>query len=213
MHPTNPPAPTVTLDTIKNLFSDKNIHFGDKNSKNLIVEIADPSCPWCHVAGGHNPEISVQFGKKLSTDDGDYVAPVPEIKKLVDSGKASFVWIYTSGHGNGEMGTKTFYCAEEIGKFWEVHDKIMTNEGYDLLNNDVKNDKAKSQVLADFLADEVNSDQIKACLDSGKYDAKIGQDSQIATSLGITGTPGFFINTKAFPGAFSWKEMESSIKN
>ncbi len=211
--PAAPPAPKITLDTIKNLFVDKNIHFGNANNKNLIVEVADPSCPWCHVAAGKDPELSAQMGKKPVSAGGDYLPPLPEIKKLVDAGKASFVWIYTPGHGNGEMGTKALYCANEQGKFWEAHDKIMSNDGYNLLNNDVKNDKTKSQTLVDFLASAVDPTQLKTCIDSGKYDTKLQDDIKIATSLGITGTPGFFINATAFPGAYSWKDMESSIKN
>lgn len=77
---------------------------------------------------------------------GTYVAPVPEMKRLVDEGKAAFVFIYTNGHGNGEMGTKAMYCAHEKGNFWPVHDKLMSSEGYGLLNDVVKNDKTKSKI-------------------------------------------------------------------
>lgn len=209
-----PQAPTISLDTIKALFNDKNIYFGDKNSKNLFVEIADPSCPYCQVAAGHNPELNKQVGSQftMTTDGGTYIPPVPEMKKLVDQNKAAFVYIYSPGHGNGEMGTKAFYCADEKGKFWEVHDKLMTNEGYNLLNNDVKNDKTKSQLLADFLSDVSDTASMKTCLDSGKYDAKITEDTALARSLGVNGTPGFFINTTNFSGAYSWKDMEGTVK-
>lgn len=209
-----PQAPTVSLDTIKALFNDKNLTFGDKNSKNLLVEVADPSCPYCHIAGGLNPQLNKQVGPRftLVSDGGTYVAPVPEMKKLVDSGKAAFVYIYTPGHGNGEMGTKALYCANEKGKFWQVHDKIMTNEGYNLLNNAVKNDKSKSQDLANYLSDVFNSADMKTCLDSGKYDPKLQEDIQTAQKLGVNGTPGFFINTQNFAGAYSWKDMESAVK-
>ncbi len=210
-----PQAPTtVTLDTIKALFNSKNIVFGDKNSKNLLVEVADPSCPYCHVASGHNASLNKQMGSQftLVSDGGSYIPPVPEMKKLVDSGKAAFVWIYTPGHGNGEMGTKALYCANEKGKFWEVHDKLMSSEGYDLLNTQVKNDKSKSQEVANFLSDVFNTADMKACLDSGKYDAKLTEDIATARSLGVNGTPGFYINTSNFAGAYSWKDMQSSVQ-
>jgi len=209
-----PQAPKVTLDTIKALFNNKNLVLGDKNSKNLLVEVADPSCPFCHIAGGHNPELNKQSGPRftLVADGGSYVAPVPEMKKLVDAGKAAFVYIYTPGHGNGEMGTKALYCANEQGKFWQVHDKLMGSDGYNLLNNQVKNDKSKSADLANFLAGTVDTNLLKACLDSGKYDAKLQEDIQTATKLGVQGTPGFFINTQNFAGAYSWKDMESAVK-
>lgn len=201
-----PAAPTVSLDTIKGLFDKNVIKFGDANRKLIAVEIADPSCPWCHVAAGQNPEILSQMGVA-----SDYSAPVKEIKKLVDQGKASFVWIFYPGHGNGEMGTKALYCANEIGKFWEVHDLLMSNAGYDMLNTTVKNDKTKSGTLSNFLKKAMDPVAMKKCLDSGKYDATLKEDSQIAASLGIAGTPGFFLNTTSYPGAVDFSSMKPAV--
>jgi protein-disulfide isomerase len=207
-------APSASPEQIQALFTDKNIVMGNKNSKNLVVEFADPSCPYCHVAGGNNPELSAQFGEqfKSESEGGTYVAAAPKIKELVDQGKAAFVWIYFPGHGNGEMGTKAFYCAYEQGKFWEVHDKLMNNTGYELLNNQVLNDKTKSQQLVDYLSDVADAGKLKSCIDSGKYDAKLTEDTNIAKSFAISGTPGFFVNTTYFEGAYSWKDMQSAIK-
>lgn len=209
-----PQAPKITLDTIKALFNDKNLVSGDKNSQNLLVEVSDPSCPYCQAAAGRNPELSKQMGSQftLVADGGAYISPVQEMKKLVMAGKAAFVYIYYPGHGNGEMGAKALYCAHEKGKFWEVHDKLMSAQGYDLLNTQVKNDKSKSQQVADFLSDASNPADMKACLDSGKYDAKLREDTQTAIKLGVNGTPGFFINTTNFAGAYNWKDMQSSVQ-
>ena len=129
------------------------------------------------------------------------VITVTEMKKLVDSGKASFAWLYTPGHGNGEMGTKALYCAFESNKFWEVHDALMTSEGYDLLNNTIKNDNTKSVELSQFLASVFDENQMKECLDSGKHDSRLQEDVQIASGIGISGTPGFYINATNFSGA------------
>jgi protein-disulfide isomerase len=103
------------------------------------------------------------------------------------------------------------YCAFEKEKFWEVHDLLMTNAGYDLLNNTVKNDKTKSAELAEFLAPVFDATQMKACLESGKYDNRISQDTQLASGIGISGTPGFYVNETNFAGAYSWKDMESAV--
>ena len=213
-------APTVTLDQIKGLVDPKeNIVFGDKNKKLIFVEFSDPSCPYCHIAGGKNPELNKQVdeqsGRKQFTvvaDGGTYVAPVPEMKKLVDQGKAAFVWLYANGHGNGEMATKALYCAYEKGKFWPVHDTLMTKAGYDLINNTVKNDKTKAGELAEFLKQVTSSSDMKNCLDGGKYDSRTAEDQALATSMGFSGTPHFFVNTTPFVGAYSFKDMESALK-
>lgn len=206
------PAPTVALSTIKDLFNKDLIKFGDANKKVLFVEIADPSCPYCHIAAGLNSELNNQTPQfKLVKDGGTYVAPVPEMEKLVKNGQASFVWIYFPGHGNGEMGTKALYCAQEKGKFWEVHNLLMTSKGYDLLNNTVKNDKSQSGTLANFLKSAIDSNFLKGCLDSGKYDQRLSDDMIVAKSLNVQGTPGFFVNDTPFSGAYSYKDMQSIV--
>ena len=208
-----PAQPTISLDQIKNLFNKNVIKFGDANRKLLLVEVADPSCPFCQVAAGKNGELNKQMGDRftLVQDGGTYVAPVPEMKKLVDQGKAALVYMYSPGHGNGEMGAKAMYCAFEKEKFWEVHDLLMTKAGYDMLNNTVKNDKAKSGELAEFLKPAFDSTAMKSCLESGKYDSRIQEDIKLATSLGVAGTPGFFVNATNFSGAYSYKDMESAV--
>lgn len=211
----NPTQTKVDISQIKSLFNNKNITFGDENRKLLFVEVADPSCPYCHIAGGKNPELNKSVGTQfvLQQDGGSYIAPIPEMRKLVDEGKASFVYIYTNGHGNGEMATQALYCAYEKGRFWEAHDLLMSSSGYSLINDNVKNDKSKSQELANFLSSAVNTNDMKSCLDSGKYANRIQEDQAIAQSLGVTGTPGFFINETNFAGAYSWKDMESIVQS
>ncbi|KKQ75246.1 MAG: DSBA-like protein thioredoxin domain-containing protein [Candidatus Woesebacteria bacterium GW2011_GWB1_38_5b] len=209
-----PTPPAVDISQIKSLFTnDKLIKFGDENKKALFVAVEDPSCPYCSIASGLNPELNKSAGSQflLVKDGGTYVAPVIEMKKLVDQGKASFAYIYTPGHGNGEMGTKALYCAQEKGKFWEAHDTLMTNKGYDLLNNTVKNDKAKSGELSSFLASAIDSSFLKSCLDSGKYDGRLQSDIALAQELGVRGTPGFFVNDKNFAGAYNYKDMEPAV--
>ncbi|MFC1600537.1 DsbA family protein [Patescibacteria group bacterium] len=205
--------PNVSMEQIKGLFSEDLIKFGDGNSKLIFVQVSDPSCPYCSIASGQNPELNAEAGDrfKLVSDGGTYVSPVTEMKKLVDSGQASYVYIYQNGHGAGEMAQKAMYCAYEMNKFWEVHDLLMTNDGYNLINDTVKNDKNQSKTLADFLASAADSGKLKDCLDSGKYDDRIASEMELARSLGIGGTPGFFVNTTNFAGAYSWTDMQPAV--
>ncbi|MFH1899400.1 MAG: thioredoxin domain-containing protein [Patescibacteria group bacterium] len=205
-----PQQPKVELTQVKDVVNKAAIKFGDGNEKLVILEVSDPSCPYCQIAGGKNKELNTgQF--KLVADGGTYLAPVPEIRKLVDQGKASFALIYFPGHGSGEMGMKALYCAFEMRKFWEVNDLIMSNTGYNLMNNTVKNDKTQSGVLADFLGSVINASNMKSCLDSGKYDSQLTADMGLASSVGVNGTPGFYINTTNFAGAYGYDAMEPVI--
>jgi len=205
----------VGIDDVKSAFNNAAIKFGDDSRKVIFLEISDPSCPYCSIAAGYNSELNSQAGSnfKLVEDGGTYIAPVKEMKKLVDSGDASFAMLYQNGHGNGEMAMKALYCANEVGKFWEAKALLFSGDGYDLINENVKNDKTKSGVLADFLAPVVDKNTMKSCLDSGKYDAQLSTDSSTATSLGVQGTPGFFVNDKNYAGAYSYSDMESVVKS
>lgn len=203
----------VTADQVKALFTDKNITFGKKDSKVLFVEFSDPSCPYCNIAAGKNPNLNKQAGAQftMAKDGGSYIPPVPEMKKLVDAGKAGYVWLYANGHGNGELATEALYCANEKGKFWNVHDLLMSEAGYDLLNNTIKTDKTKTAEMADFLKSVVSVKDMKSCLDSGKYESRLTEDMDVAKQFGFAGTPSFFVNTKNFAGAYSFKDIQPTV--
>lgn len=209
------PAPQpVDMSKVQALFDDSsNLVFGKADAKIKFVEFSDTSCPYCHIAAGKNPSLNKEVDPRfqLVTDGGSYVPAVPEIKKLVEDGKAAFLWVYTPGHGNGEMGARALYCADEKGKFWEVHDLLMSDKGYDINNTTVKNDKAKSGELADFLAPAVDKAFMKSCLESGKYDDRISSDSQIASGFGYGATPTFFINDQVVEGAAGWSDQFKPI--
>ncbi|KKP58364.1 MAG: DSBA oxidoreductase [Microgenomates group bacterium GW2011_GWD1_33_9] len=197
----------VSPDQIKGLFDKDVIKFGNKDSKVLFVEASDPSCPYCHIAAGLNPELNTQVGPqfKLVSDGGTYIAPVIEMKKLVDSGKASFVWLYFNGHGNGEMGTKAMYCAYEKGKFWEVHDVFF--------NNQKLMEAGDTAGLKKLAADNgVDSGKLEACLAANKYDAKLAKDTQLGQAAGVGGTPSFAINGQLVEGAVSFGTIQVIIE-
>lgn len=205
-------GPSVTMDTIKGLFSKDLVKFGDANKKVLFVEVSDPSCPYCHMAAGLNKTLSASAPQfKLVEDGGTYKAPVAEMKKLLDQGKIGYVWIYSPGHGNGEMGAKALYCANEKGKFWDVHSLLFSADGYSLMNDNVKNDVSKANVVADFLKKAIDPKFMQDCLSSNKYANRLAADSSEASTLGVNGTPGFFVNTTNYPGAVNFTEMEPVV--
>jgi protein-disulfide isomerase len=211
--PQQPATPTVSLDLIKGLFDKDVIKFGDKNKKIVFVEVSDPSCPYCGAASGLNGPLNKQMGPQftLVSDGGTYVAPVTEMKKLLDQKKIGYVWIYSNGHGAGEMGAKALYCAQEKGKFWDAHSLLFSAAGYDMMNNTVKNDVAKSGELSKFLAKAVDQNFMNGCLSSDKYKDRIQADIAVARELGVNGTPGFFVNASNFPGAVSYNDMKSIV--
>jgi len=229
----NTTATEVTLDDIKALFDEDVISFGKANSDLIFVEISDPSCPYCHIAGGYNSALNIQIDESykeswvesnpdgdpntteakaqwqvftLAADGGTYVAPVDEMHKLVESGDASFIYLYANGHGNGELAAEALYCAYEEDKFWEAHELLLSGDGYTLLNTT----GPTIDNISTFLSSVVDEDTMKDCLDSGKYSETVAGNEDLAANM-MGGTPTFWVNDKQFIGAYSWTDMESYL--
>jgi len=203
------PAVKVTEDQINSIMTSTSLTFGNKDAKLKFVEFTDPSCPYCHIANGENTDFNKTGRFATVENGGTYIAPVPEMKKLVDAGKASMTIVFTVGHGAGEVAMQGWYCANEKGKFWEVHSKSMSKEGYDAINNTIQNNVENASKFAELTKDIVDPTFMTDCIKSGKYASKITEGQQIASSFGVQGTPGFFINTTPFNGAYSWNDMKS----
>lgn len=203
---------TADIEAIKDAFNKAYIKFGSADNKLVALEISDPSCPYCNIAGGKNNELNIKSGAfKLVEDGGTYIAPAVELKKLLDQGKISFALIYMNGHNAGEMGMKALYCAYDAGKFWEANDLLMSAEGYALINEKVRNSKEASGELSKFLSSAVDENTMKECLDSGKFDQRLIDDQKLAVSLGVRGTPSFFINDFNYGGAYNYADMQSTV--
>ena len=81
-------------------------------------------------------------------------------------------------------------CAHEQGKFWEYHDVLFESEG-------------RSEYDFREYANQLGLDvePFSTCLTSGRYAEAIKADFADGLSLGIGGTPYFFINGIPFGGA------------
>lgn len=82
-------------------------------------------------------------------------------------------------------------CADEQGFFWEYHDLLFT--GTQGLSR-----SAYEQYAEDLGMD---TDVFTTCLDEERYKSEVTNDANYASSLGISGTPTFFINGIPLVGA------------
>ena len=107
-----------------------------------------------------------------------------------------------SFHKQARNAVKAALAAEEQGKFWEMHDVIFEN--FSTLSED------KFEEFAVQLA--LNVEKFKEDYGSTKYDKIIQQDTSLARSVGITGTPTLFLNGKRMRGR-SFGDFKTSIDN
>jgi protein-disulfide isomerase len=143
---------------------------GPKDAPITIVEFSDYQCPYCARGEDSITKVLQKYGDKVRVVYRDY--PL-------------------SFHKNAEISAIGSECAEEQGKFWEMHGAMFANQ-----------QKLSAPDLIETAAGlGLNKEEFKACLDSGKYVAEVKKDFQEGASYGVTGTPAFFINGVMLSGA------------
>ena len=140
----------------------------------------------------------------------DYQCPYchqiePTVKKLLakygDKVSLSYRdFPLTAIHSQAMIAAEASRCALEQGKFWEYHDQLFTASS---LEKNSLIEYAKNLKLDDK--------QFESCLTSEKYKADIEKDEQDGRSVGVNGTPGFFINGVSVSGARPESEFAQII--
>jgi protein-disulfide isomerase len=92
-------------------------------------------------------------------------------------------------------------AAHRQGKFWEMHDKIFGNQG-DLAPETFVAYAGQIGLDVDAFKKDVGSDDVKKRLDA---------DTREAQTLGVSGTPAFFINGKYLAGAQPFEAFKQRI--
>lgn len=92
-------------------------------------------------------------------------------------------------------------AAQQQGKFWEFHDKLFENQ------RELKLDKFKEHAQAIGL-DMAKFEKDLLDLELKK---KVDSDAAEAAKLGVTGTPGFFVNGRFLRGAKPFADFAKVI--
>ena len=119
------------------------------------------------------------------------------------SGKVRFVHqdFPLDGHPQAFPAARAARCAGEQGKFWEYYRSLMTSPG-DMSETDLAG-------RADGL--KLDPAAFKTCAASGRHDAAIKEGLESGTRLGVTGTPGYFINGRMVTGAQPLEQFQAVI--
>ena len=92
-------------------------------------------------------------------------------------------------------------AAQEQGKFWPMHDKIFAAQNK--MNREAYDQYAKELGL--------DLKRFKESIDTARGKAQIEADVAEAKSVGVTGTPAFFVNGKFLSGAKPFNEFAAVI--
>ena len=153
---------------------------GPANAPVTIVEFSDFQCPYC--------------GREF---------PVIERVMKEYDGKVRLVFRHypLDFHPFAQKAAEAGACAQDQGKFWELHDKMFTNQGK-LAVDDLKG-YAKSLGM--------DSSKFDKCLDSGEKKAMVEEDLKAGSAAGVNGTPAFFINGVFINGAQPFEQIKQTV--
>jgi protein-disulfide isomerase len=181
------PPPTVRLK-----LDDKEYSLGRADAPLTMVEFTDYQCPYCR---------------------GFQATTFVELKKhYIDTGKLRFIVrdLPLEFHASARPASEAAHCAAEQGKFWEMHDALLT--GKDPLA-DGGIDRRATAVGLDLA-------RLHACMAAARYESVIAHNKATADSIGIHGTPAFVIGRATHgvlegalaEGAFPYSEFDGALQ-
>jgi protein-disulfide isomerase len=145
-----------------------------------IVEFSDFQCPFCGRLIPTLEQVKQKYGDKVRIVFRQYPLPM---------------------HPNAQKAAEASLCANDQGKFWEMHDAMFKNQ-QELA---VDNLKAKAAALG------LKADEFNACLDSGKHVPQVQADVKDGSAVGVNGTPAMFVNGRFLSGAVPIEQLSSII--
>ena len=129
----------------------------------------------------------------------------PTVKQILDTWPNDVKVVWRNEplpfHANAKPAAEAAMAANEQGKFWQMHDKMFSNQ------------QALDRASLEKYAQEIglNMDQFKSALDSGKFRAKVEADAAAGNEVGANGTPTFYINGKQLVGAQPFDQFKTVI--
>jgi protein-disulfide isomerase len=176
---------------------------GKKDAPVKMVLFSDFECPFCGAFDGHNSQVM----DSLKTNIAGWEAAMPNIiKEYVDSGKVVMYFRDFPAHQDSGVEHNAARCADEQGKFWEMHDALFGLQDEGGVGTDAT---AKMKELAASLGlDEAKFD---SCLSAKKFQKEIDADLAASRELGVQGTPHMFINDKYISGADGFAAFKKII--
>lgn len=165
--PTQQPSDPVKISL------DDDPMFGNPDAPITIVEFSDFQCPFC--ARFHTQTLPSLF------------------EEYIDQGKVKLVFRdfpIQSIHPNALPASVAANCANDQGKFKEMHDMIFENQNMWNKQETIDALSTFSQYAANMQLDQELFD---SCLTSDKHITEIRKDLDDGRDYGVSGTPGFFI--------------------
>lgn len=203
------------------------VNYLEKQSKTTTAAVTDPNAAqptptpqFVKVDNGHLPVLGNKDAKVTMIEFSDFQCPFckqffdntfSQIKKdYIDTGKVKFVFRHfpLPIHPNAPLAANAAECANDQGKFWEMHDKLFeTQDTWAGLANDA----AKADFIS-YAGDlGLDTTAFDSCLSANQDADKIKKDTDAGTAAGISATPTFVINGEVVVGALPYDSFKQVI--
>lgn len=183
---TTPETPAVSSADYVNDTEERTL--GDSDAVIEIIGYNDYQCPFCKM----------------------YVDTVltPLLTDYVETGKVKYVFkdFPLEFHTYAKDAAHAARCADDQGKFYEMHDMLFANQSDWAYSEDID---ATLSSYADAIG--IDSLEFDTCMESEMYMAEIDQDIADGVAAGITGTPGMIINGEVVVGVPDYEEFSAVL--
>ncbi|MBS3060197.1 MAG: DsbA family protein [DPANN group archaeon] len=194
-------APTPTSGSTINAADlvDDDPFLGPADAEIVVIEFSDFECPFCGASAGTNQALIDRF----QSQDPNWEAAIPKLREYAEQGRIKLVYrdFPLSIHPNAQKAAEAGQCANDQGKFWDMHDKIFENQQ----SMGISSLKQYAGSIG------LNQETFDQCLDSGKHQDEVRDDFNAGVQLGVEGTPTFVINDKVLVGAQPWSAFEQVL--
>lgn len=157
---------------------------GEASAKVTLVEFTDYECPFCQRAAQQSVPVLDKYVKSgdLKIITKDYPLPF---------------------HTQAQKAAEAAHCARDQGgdtKYYMMHD-LLFSEG---VEGGIETFKSYALQLG------LDANKFNTCLSSNKFESEVKKDLDYGQTIGVQGTPAFFMNGRMISGACPAQTFESA---
>ena len=173
----------------------------------IAIKLAPPRA---EISMKDTPVRGVPNAPVMFVEYADYECPYcqqmqPTLERLRAEYQDKVAFAYKDvplpNHPNAQKAAEATHCAGAQGKYWEYHDVLVTAKQFEL---------AKLKETARTL--KLDEEAFDQCLDTGAQAKIVKAHLDEAQSLGLQGTPSFFINGRSFSGLIPYETLRGIVE-